>query len=176
MSSHKKKKPNQWLVRFSENLLASSNLKTLCDAINEWEPVSVSHDIGKECICGKKIDNQYVIKNLNNDSELIVGSSCVRKFSGENDALWKKLKTVIYNEKSITSGDKKRKCMDCNEKYNLENNKKYFHIFRCQQCSILKKMKTPCREHGILGICYSCERAENSGKKLKSDFWYPMSS
>ena len=75
------------IISIIENSIAD-NWK---EASLEWKLSHTIQNTSGNCICGHKLHNLYYIVNINNNKELIVGSSCVKKF--ENNAL----KCVVAN-------------------------------------------------------------------------------
>lgn len=76
-------------TKFKLELVLHSVNKQYIDAVKEWNlKYTYIHDTN--CICGKAIKNCCVIQNKVNNKELVVGSTCVKKFLGiENVHLFK---------------------------------------------------------------------------------------
>jgi hypothetical protein len=113
---------------FYSELIKHSNNKDM-ECVHEWEFSGfIHHGIDDKCICGKDIKNLYTIKNLINDNELIVGSSCVKKFMPKiHDEYKEKLK----ERKEIIK--------------HLQNNK-------CEHCKLYYKGKHKCRYERLTDV------------------------
>jgi hypothetical protein len=77
-----------WLTQIADNLLPLSlEQNSLTKAISEWEYRGDTYDLGsphETCqLCNHPdIRYQFEIVNKNNGNELLVGSECIKKFSG----------------------------------------------------------------------------------------------
>ena len=84
--------------KFLDELILKSNNKT-DECVNEWR---LYHYLimpkESKCICGVNIDKNFIIKNNINDNELIVGSTCVRKFMNNNNELLESVKKILKYE------------------------------------------------------------------------------
>jgi len=71
------------------NTLYTNSLNKNNECINEWEFFEYKKSIieNNNCICGKNIDNLFIIKNINNDIKLIIGKDCIKKFMIDNKIL-----------------------------------------------------------------------------------------
>ena len=57
------------------------------------------------CICGVIIDKNFIIKNNINDNELIVGSTCVKKFMNINIELIELINKILKHESYLKKHD-----------------------------------------------------------------------
>lgn len=81
-----------------------------------------------KCICSKDIVQCYLIKNIHNNNEVIVGSECIKKFEGAIaivDFIFKDIKKLEYNISSTLSEVSLDKFyMDCDT---FESTSYYFY-------------------------------------------------
>lgn len=80
------------IVELIENSIADN----WSEASLEWEFSRSIQNTKGNCLCGHKLHNLYYIVNINNNKELIVGSSCVKKF--ENNTLKQAIDTIERDE------------------------------------------------------------------------------
>jgi hypothetical protein len=81
--------------QFKTILLKHSNNGDYLEAIKEWNLVYIEVE-ENHCICGKQILKNCNIKNKSNGNDLIVGSTCVKKFLGiETEHMFKELKNKM---------------------------------------------------------------------------------
>ena len=76
------------------------------ECVNEWR---LSHYLmiqkQSNCICGVIIDKNFIIKNNINDNELIVGSTCVKKFMNINIELIELINKILKHESYLKKHD-----------------------------------------------------------------------
>lgn len=85
---------------FIEILKENSVSDNYDDIINEWRLYEYSllpHV--NNCICGINIDKNFIIKNNLNDNELIVGSTCIKKFMKKE--MYEEANKILKYEKFI---------------------------------------------------------------------------
>ncbi len=80
------------------NELKLNSVNQTDECVNEWR---LSHYLlipkQSNCICGVVIDKNFIIKNNINENELIVGSTCVKKFMNTNIELIELINKILKN-------------------------------------------------------------------------------
>jgi len=144
---------NKWKICsfYDENI---SSLDSLCKEEKECELLNgiVNSDSHYHCSCNEPILHPFLVRNIDNNNTLIIGSSCIKNFFPE-EALTD-LKEVIFKEagkkrcnydecdhQNAISFNQIKKCL----KINPEQNKFYHkdcmkYIFN--KCKICKNYKT----------------------------------
>lgn len=128
------------------NLSKSNNWK---DAKNEWIVTNTSNiDDTDHCLCGHHIEYSYYIKNIHSNVEVVVGSTCIKRFKNKqmtdkivelNKILCKPCGKILKDKQAYkqhiktATHIKKVTCICCSKKF--KNILTYFDgNYYCKNC------------------------------------------
>lgn len=133
----------KYIERFNENLKIYNDKNntnyTFEDVQNKFIDCKATPERYNDiCMCGHHIKECYQIINPETNHSMILGSSCIN--------------TYMINSTI--------KCIDCNKKYRMINNKTKY----CKDCKPIKKQCKECKismtikksQKAIIDICYHC--------------------
>ena len=120
------------------NELKLKSVNQTDECVNEWRLYHYLL-IPKEskCLCGVIIDKNFIIKNNINNNELIVGSTCVKKFMNINIELIETINKILKYELYL----KKHDDMLLETGYFKDHKFKYIFINKPLYVDIISKSK-----------------------------------
>ncbi|KAJ3259152.1 hypothetical protein HK104_006957, partial [Borealophlyctis nickersoniae] len=69
--------------QFVKALIAESRTETFEEAKVKWKVTGIRLDYPTECICTHPIVENFIVQNVDDARELIIGSTCIRQFFPE---------------------------------------------------------------------------------------------
>lgn len=140
--------------KFKSTLIDKSIGNTFHEALDEWDFIAMSRD-DDNCICGKKIVHTNTMYNMENGNEIIVGSTCVKKFMKDNERIMTAHQIMNYNENARQKGRLKRRCKTCSKVFTIHKIDDHNWKHQCTSCY---KTKKPIKKK-VLKVynCHFCE-------------------